>query len=116
MTFKGIWRTAVTFLVLNTVRIIADTYESMTDHENQMMTKGEFVFSTLSSQRQEALFEDFQISFSRKVKHNSNLTDDRNKWSEYLCLSQHHCTIQVCGTGGQGCKLRVIQDGADGNR
>ena len=96
--------------------LITGIFKSLTGDENQMMHEGHFTVSTLSPERQEALFEDFQISFSRKVKHNSNLTDDRNKWSEYLCLSQHHCTIQVCDTGGQGCKLRVIQDGADGNR
>ena len=53
-------------------------YQSMTEHENLKMEYGEFVFSTLSSERQEALFEDFQIAFSREVKLDTNLTEIRD--------------------------------------
>jgi hypothetical protein len=67
MSFDGFLRTVVTLLVLNTARLTAAMYKSLTEHENLMMKYGEFVFSTLSSERQEALFEDFQFMFSRKV-------------------------------------------------
>jgi hypothetical protein len=79
MSFNRFLRTAVTLLVLNTARLTATVYQSMTEHENLMMKYGEFVFSTLSSKRQEALFEDFQTAFSREVKLNTNLTEIRDK-------------------------------------
>ena len=108
MAYRGFWITAVTLLVLSTTRLIAGMYESMTDNENQMMAKGEFVFSTLCPQRVEALFEDFEIAFYRTVKLNSNLTDDHYNWLVYLPLPHHLFTIQVRITGGERCMLRVV--------
>jgi hypothetical protein len=67
MSFNTFLRTVVALLVLSTGRTIAGTYDSMTDHEKEMIKKGEFVFSTLSSKRQETLFEDFGIAYFRKV-------------------------------------------------
>jgi CRISPR/Cas system endoribonuclease Cas6 (RAMP superfamily) len=63
--------------------LIAAIFKSLTEDENQMMHEGEFAVSTLSLQRQEALFEDFQMIFYRKVKCDTNFTDDRGKWSLY---------------------------------
>jgi hypothetical protein len=51
----------------------------MTERENLMMHYGELALSTLSSERQEALFEDYQDMYSRKVKLHTNLTDVRDK-------------------------------------
>jgi hypothetical protein len=79
MSFNGFLRTVVTLLVLNAARLTAAMYQSMTEHENLMMKYGEFVFSTLSSERQEAIFEDFQIAYSREVKPNTNLTGTHDK-------------------------------------
>ena len=110
MCLNGFLRTVVTLLALSTARIIAGMYESMTYHEKKMMNKGEFVFSTLSSQRLEALFKDFEIAYFREVKLNSTLTDDRDKWSVYLCLPDHHSTIQVRDTRGERCTPRIVQE------
>ena len=54
-------------------------FTSMTELENQMMEKGTFVFGTLSSERVEALFEDFQTVYSHKVSHDTNFIDHRGK-------------------------------------
>jgi hypothetical protein len=75
MSFNGFLRTVVTLLVLNTARLTAAMYESLTENEILMMKYGEFVFSTLSPERQGALFDDYQIAFSREVKLSTNLTE-----------------------------------------
>lgn len=72
MSFNQFLRTVAALLVLSTARTIAGTYDRMTDNEKKMIKNGEFVFSTLSSQRHVALFEDFGIAYFRKVTLNSN--------------------------------------------
>ena len=102
--------------MLNTARLTATMYQSMTEYENLKMEYGEFVFSTLSSERQEALFEDFQIAFSREVKLNTNLTEIRDNLSLYLCFPEHVTTVEVRDLGGERCQLRGVQINVEGNR
>jgi hypothetical protein len=52
---------------------LAVVMASMTELENLMMRGGDLVYSTLSSQQLEALFEDFQIAYSSNVRYDTNL-------------------------------------------
>ena len=74
ITVGRAWKATV-ILVLLYLEGLTGIFTSMTELENQMMDKGTFVFSTLSPERLEKLFEDFQTTYSRKVKHDTNFTD-----------------------------------------
>jgi hypothetical protein len=63
----GVWRIAFTLLALSTNGLISALHTSLTDHENDMMKNGTFVYSTLSAIKKAALFNDFQTTYSRKV-------------------------------------------------
>ena len=110
MSFNGFLRTVVTLLVLNTARLTAAMYQSMTEYENLKMKYGEFVFSTLSSERQEALFEDFQVAFSREVKLYTNLTEIRDNWSMYLCFPEHVSTVEYATLKAKYASFEVISN------
>lgn len=40
---------------------------SLTDEENQMMENGTFVYNSLSTRQKKTLFNDYEITYSRKV-------------------------------------------------
>ena len=42
-------------------------HASLTDHENDMMEDGAFVYSSLSAKKKALLFTDFETTYFRKV-------------------------------------------------
>lgn len=75
VTFNGACKTAVTLLALCHNRFVTGMRTSLTEHENLMMENGTFVYSSLSSEEQALLFKDFEILFSREVKHRTYFAD-----------------------------------------
>ena len=63
----GVWTIAFTVLSLSTDGLVAAMRTSLTDHENDMMENGTFVYSTLSAKQRALLFRDFETKYSRKV-------------------------------------------------
>ena len=63
----GIWRVAFTLLALSTIGLVSGMRTSLSDHENDMMEDGTFVYSTLSALKKAELFEDFELKYSPKV-------------------------------------------------
>ena len=53
--------------------LIAEVMASLTEHENNMMTDGTFIYASLTPEQQEALFEDFQIAYSIQIKYGITL-------------------------------------------
>ena len=54
-------------LALNTNGLVSATHASLTDHENDMMEDGTFVYNTLSAIKKAALLKDFETMHSRVV-------------------------------------------------
>lgn len=63
----GVLTTAFTLLALNTNGLVSATYASLTDHENDMMEDGTFVYSSLPAIKKAALFKDFETTYSQEV-------------------------------------------------
>ena len=63
----GIWRVAFTLLALSTIGLVSGMRTSLSDHENDMMEDGTFVYGTLSAVKKAALFKDFETEYGRKV-------------------------------------------------
>lgn len=73
-TLRAVSKTLLVLLALGACSLISGATTCLTEDENYMVGNGTFVYSTLSSEQQEALFEDFEIAYSRKVKCETKLT------------------------------------------
>ena len=74
--------------------LIAVVMASLTELENHMMCDGRFVFSTLSPERKEMLFKDFQTAYSREVTHDTFSIVLRQVNDVFMSLlSEHVVTI-----------------------
>ena len=62
------WNILLLLLALRSDALIATIVPCLTEHENQMMAAGTFVYSSLSSQQEAMLFVDYEVAHSRKVK------------------------------------------------
>ena len=63
----GVLTTAFTLLALNTNGLVSATHASLTDHENDMMEGGTFVYSSLTAIKKVALFKDFETTYCHEV-------------------------------------------------
>ena len=63
----GMWRITFTLIALSTNGLVSAMRASLSDHENDMMDDGTFVYSTLSAVQKAELFEDYLATFSRGV-------------------------------------------------
>ena len=77
--FNGMRKVALMLLALRSDTVIAKMISGLTHLENQMMVAGTFVYSSLSSQQEIMLFNDYEITYSRKVRNDHNISDT---WDE----------------------------------
>ena len=82
----------------------------MTERENHMMAIGTFVFSSLSSQRVAKLFHEYEVAYSKKVKHDTNISDRRSKQCtlDYLNTSR---LSQYATSEERNFRFRMFKDG-----
>lgn len=61
------WSIAFTILAWSADGHVSAMHASLTDHENDMMEDGAFVYSSLSAKKKALLFTDFETTYFRKV-------------------------------------------------
>ena len=73
--FNGMWKVALILLALRSDTVIAEVIPGLTYLENQMTIAGTFVYSSLSFQQEAMFFNDYEITYSRKVRNDTNISD-----------------------------------------
>ena len=83
---------------------------SMTERENHMMAIGTFVYSSLPFERVAKLFDEYEVAYSKKVKHDTNISDRRSKQCtlDYLNTSRlsQYATLEE-----RGLRFQMFKDG-----
>lgn len=81
----GVWRIAFTLMALSTNGLVSAMRTSLSDHENDMMADGTFVYGTLSAVKKAALFKDFVKANGIKVI----ITRRSTEW--LMCATAAQC-------------------------
>ena len=72
ITVFGVWKLTFALFALGSKGLVSGMRTSLTDEENQMMERGTFVYNSLSTRQKKMLFNDYEITYSRKVTIGTN--------------------------------------------